>query len=216
MDYVYDILINLNSSKTYEFYEWRDSDNLYHIRKAPLIKVSDKQFLDIKYNNILISKNILEKIKKKTEVYQDLNVYYINYLCVFACDLDIIVIEFNKDGYSINKSNMLLEEADDTLYETSELDCEVIEYTIIKKDYIYDVDNTRHENEIKKYINKEINKAIKFCEYNKLKYLYYEWFNKKNDDINTIIKDMKKIFNTDYSAKHESLAKVIKLSNTSI
>ena len=61
MNYIYDILINLNNSKNYEFYEWRDSDNIFHIRKVPILKVSNDKFLDIKRNNIIIDKDILNK-----------------------------------------------------------------------------------------------------------------------------------------------------------
>ena len=216
MNYVYDILINLNNKKNYEFYEWRDSDNIYHIRKVPIFKISDKQFLDIKKNNIIIDKNFLYNIKNKTEVYQDLNVTHINYLCVFACDFDVIVIEFNKEGYSINKSNMLLEEADDTLYESGDLEDYVIDYKIIDNNYLYSLDNTRYEEEVKNCISSEINYLVKTKDYTKLKYLYYEWYKEKTNDIKKIIEDLRKILDIDYSTKHDSLFDIIKLSNSNI
>ncbi len=214
MNYIYDILINLNNSKSYEFYEWRDSDNIFHIRKVPILKVSNDKFLDIKRNNIIIDKDILNKIKNKTEVYQDLNVSFINYLCVFACDIDVIVVEFNKDGYSINKSNMLLEEADDTLFEVCELDNDEVEYEILDSNYKYNIDDTRYEEEVKSYISSEINYLVKKRDYTKLKYLYYEWYNKKNNDMKSVIKDLKNILKIDYSNKHDNLFDIIKLSNS--
>lgn len=216
MNYVYDILVNLSNKKSYEFYEWRDNDNIYHIRKVPIFKISNEQFLDIKKNNILVDKNFLNKIKNKTEVYKDLNVGYINYLCVFACDLDVIVVEFNKDGYSISKSNMLLEEADDTLYEVDELDVDIIDYKIIDINFLCSLDNTRYEEEVKNFINSEINYLAKTKDYTKLKYLYYEWYKEKSSDIKKIVDSLRKILNIDYSDKHDTLFDIIKLSNGSM
>ena len=164
----------------------------------------------------MIDKDFIYKIKNKTEVYRDLNVSYIDYLCAFACSQDIIVVEFNKDGYSTCKSNMLLEEAEDTLYEVDDLEVYNIHYEVINKKSYINLNNTRYEEEVKKYIDNEINYLIKSRDYMKLKYLYYEWYKKKSNDIKKIISDLRKIINDDYSLKHDKLFDIIKLSNGSV
>ena len=214
MNYIYDILINLNNKKNYEFYEWKDNDSILHVRKIPIIKINNATFLNIKKYNFIVDNNILNRIKNKTEIYQDLNIYYLKYLCCFVCTQDIIVVEFNKDGYSINKSNLLLEEASDALYESNELEIETINYKLLNKSYKENINNTRYEEEIKRKINKEIYYTIKINDYDKLKYLYYEWYNKKDNNINNIISGLKNIIRNEFSNRHEKFYNVIKLCNT--
>ena len=51
MNYIYDILLNFNDIY-YDFYEWNISDNIEHIRKIPLFKISIKDMITIKNNYI--------------------------------------------------------------------------------------------------------------------------------------------------------------------
>ena len=48
MNYIYDVLLNFND-KLYEFYDWNKSDDVKHVRRVPIFKISTKQFLDISY-----------------------------------------------------------------------------------------------------------------------------------------------------------------------
>jgi len=59
----------------------------------------------------------------------------------------------------------------------------------------------------------EIEKLVKNKNYIKLKYLYYEWFNKKNNDIDSIINNLSNITNEEISKKHISFLELINLSN---
>ena len=85
---------------------------------------------------------------------------------------------------------------------------------IAYSNYKYNIDDTRYEEEVKSYISSEINYLVKKRDYTKLKYLYYEWYNKKNNDMKSVIKDLKNILKIDYSNKHDNLFDIIKLSNS--
>jgi len=59
----------------------------------------------------------------------------------------------------------------------------------------------------------EIKKLVENKNFKKLKYLYYEWFNKKNNDIDSIINNLSNITNEEISKKHISFLELINLSN---
>ena len=80
---VYDILVNLiDSERVYEFFEWSTKDDIEHIKKIPLVKVSS-HFLDnaIKHT-IVIENELLNDIYQKTEVYHKDKVSVIDYVCL--------------------------------------------------------------------------------------------------------------------------------------
>ena len=66
MNYIYDVLANFNDC-FYDFYDWNDSDNIIHIKKLPILKVSIDFFNKIKYCDVLVGSCLLEKIYRKTE-----------------------------------------------------------------------------------------------------------------------------------------------------
>ena len=47
MNYIYDVVLNLQK-EYYDFYEWNQNDNIFHMRKIPIIKINKKQLLEIK------------------------------------------------------------------------------------------------------------------------------------------------------------------------
>ena len=83
---------------------------------------------------------------------------------------------------------MLLDEAEDTLNIAKRCKTIDIEYNIIShnNNYFY----TRSEREIKSYLTDEINTDYSNKDYSKLRYLYFEYYNKSIDDINTIYKQL--------------------------
>ena len=46
MSYVYDLVLNFNND-LYEFYEWKQDDVIYHIKRIHLIKVDSKTYNEI-------------------------------------------------------------------------------------------------------------------------------------------------------------------------
>jgi hypothetical protein len=70
---------------------------------------------------------------------------------------------------------------------------------------------TRYENNLIKYIKKDLNLCYREKNLSKLKYLYYEYFNKQCDDLDNIyhslINELKNV-----NEKHYNLYNLIKLS----
>ena len=184
MGYIYDILVNFNEKEIYEFFEWNKNDNIEHLRKTPIFKVRTKVFNDFKNNYVKVSQMFLNKFKNKTEKFTSQSIGMIEYCAIITDGMDLVVIEFDSEGVSILKSSMLLDEAEDTLEESDLLDVTEIDYAVINTKTTNNRFTTRHENEVLNYISCEINHLIKKKQHNKLKYLYYEWFNKKENNIN--------------------------------
>ena len=65
MIYIYDILLNFNTSLI-EFFEWEENDLIKYIKKIPIYKVSDDFLYNLVNNEIKIESNFLNNIKDKT------------------------------------------------------------------------------------------------------------------------------------------------------
>lgn len=212
MNYIYDILVNFNDKEIYNFYEWEKTDNIEHLRRIPIFKIDSKTLKDFKNNRVKVCKDFIFKIKNKTELFHNKIIEFIEYASIFTDGSDLIIIEFSKDGEQILRSSMLLDEAEDALDESDLMLETHIDYEIIEK-LNYDEFKTRNERKILNYIKKELNLLIKSKKYEKLKYLYFEWYNKKEDNVNKIIEGLNKILKLDFSSKHTKFFELIKFSN---
>lgn len=212
MNYIYDILVNFNDKEIYDFFEWEKTDDIEHIRRIPIFKVDSKTLYDFKNNKIKVDKDFLSKIKNKTEVFANKMIEYIEYATIISDGSDLVVIEFDSNGNYLLKSSMLLDEAEDTLEESEMFETTKINYNIIEK-INYNKFLTRNERKIINYIKKEINYLIKVKNFDKLKYLYFEWYNKKENNINKTIDGLNSILTIDFSSKHSKLFELIKFSN---
>ena len=63
MDYVYDIVLNFQTTY-YDFYEWKSTDNIINIKKLPIYKITNKDYLNLKHHDITIDLNTLPKQNK--------------------------------------------------------------------------------------------------------------------------------------------------------
>lgn len=181
MSYIYDILLNFKD-ELYDFYEWNKNDNIIHVRKIPIIKISSNDLLNIKNNNVVIDLDFLERIRNKTEVFTSKNTKNIEYACLLTDGSYIMGI--SKQNKIIKKSSLLLDEEMDSLEEIENEEIKEINYRILSKMNI-DTFKTRKQLEIEVYLKKEIEKIKNQDE--KLKYIYYECFNEKEDLIDKII-----------------------------
>ena len=211
MNYIYDILVNFNS-EALEFYEWDKTDNIEHIRRIPLFKINSKTLKDLKNNIVKVNEKFLEKINEKTEMYINKMIDYLKYASIFTDGSDLVVIEFSKSGENILKSMMLIDEAEEVLDESELLNETNIEYDIIKVNNVKQF-LTRNQKKILSYLKNEIDQLIKNKNFNKLKYLYYEWYDTKIDNMEKIINDLYKIIDIDFSDKHIKFYDLIKFSN---
>lgn len=181
MTYIYDILLNFKD-ELYDFFDWNKTDNIIHIRKIPILKIDTKDLINIKNNNIVIDEKILEQIKNKAEIFTPKNIKKMGYM--FLLSDGKYVLGVLKQGRKIKKSSLLIDEEMDILDEIDNLEKINIDYKIIAKEYNDEL-KTRKQKETEKFIKKELNKIKN--EDDKLKYLYYECFNEKEENIEKII-----------------------------
>ena len=194
MKYIYDIMLNFNE-KFYDFFEWNENDLIEYVKKIPVFKVSNKIINDLKNNDVIVDSEFVEEIYNKTEIYLNTNVGNIEYSSLFVSDDLVIAIEFNEKGKVIYKSDLLLDEALDVINISSKLKEIKLIYKVVKENKIY----FKSREEIKRlnFINNEIDELYKNNNIEKIKYLYYECFNKLENTTKLMIKDLKKYDNND-------------------
>lgn len=190
MNYIYDILLDFNNI-LYDFFDWNEEDKIIHVRKIPLIKVSLNTYNDIKYNKIQLLQNELDKIKNKTEIFDNHKIKNIEYACLISNGIEVFALAFDGNGTSNKYSNLLLDENEEVIEVAQRIEESKLEFKIIdfNKKYFY---LTRKDISIMEYIDLEINNLKNNKEYEKIKYLYYELFDEKNDDIKIMIDRIKK------------------------
>lgn len=184
MNYIYDITVNFNETY-YDFFEWNKNDQLLHIRKAPIFKVDTDDFNKI-FNNIILL-NEYDKIANKTQTYGKKNK---NIDCCLFCDENnIIAIEFDEKGISTNISSITVEEELDIL-ECLKLKKKEIDFKVLGKRKKYH--QTRYERKNKSYIKNFINNLSIETDEEKIKYLYFEYYNKFNNNTKDALDKLKK------------------------
>lgn len=190
MDYVYDIVLNFQNNY-YEFYEWKSSDKIINVKKVPIYKISTKDYLNIKEHSITIDKISLPKQSK---------------LFLVTNGFEIMGLLINNKGQIIKKSSLIFEESDDILS-----DIEDIKSINIK----YQIDNF-HKQQLMSRANEEkmqyIGNCLKNIDKQKdeyfLKYLYYDIYDAKEDDIDKIYQDLIKLANNDIPKMYYYLKRV--------
>lgn len=206
MTYINDIFINLNYDY-FEFYEWNKKDYIEHLKKIPIIKISNKDLINIINYSITIDCTFIANYILKCEKYNCNKCF--NYISL-TNGTNAIVISFNEKGKVLKKSSLIFEDEENICIEARDLKRINIPYKITKKEKITNL--TRYEKERIKYILKNIKKISS----NRLKYLYYDCFNKEEDNIhliiNTISKELKKD-NIDVYNKSNNLFNLIYQQN---
>lgn len=210
MNYYYDIILNWNELRAYDFYEWNDFDSLELIKKIPLIKIKHKTFLDLVTHNVKIDVSFLEIIKDKTLVSDKKDLKRIEYAALFTDTKNVIAIEFNEKGKSISRSKLLVDDELNVLEVIYGLKDTNIDYEIRE---LLSTENTlRQEKDAKRLIQVEIKNLYQNKEIDKLKYLYYEYKKEKVEDIDYIYENIMHDLNTKFNKEILKLYYIIKLS----
>ena len=214
MNYYYDIILNWSEDKAYDFYEWNDFDSLELIKKIPLFKIKHKAFLDIATNSIKVDQKFLELIADKTLVSDKKNFKRIEYACLFTDTKNVYALEFDKEGNSISRSKLLVDD------ELNVLECiygmkeTQLEYVV--KENLKMGSTLRQIKEAKKLIVLEINNLYQNKDIAKLKYLYYEYKKENIDDIDYIYEEIMHDLNKEFNEDILKLYYIIKLSYHSV
>ena len=184
MTYAYDLTLNFNT-ELFEFFEWQKDDAISHIKRVPLIRIKPIYYNDILNNDVSFKNDFLLLIFNKSELYTNSIPKIIPYACLLTDGYRSIALVLDNYGKIIKYSSLLLDEEEDILYLSKRLSLYKLDYEIIKEGNNINF-NTRQETKIIKYITKELRKSYDNKEYNKLKYLYYEYFNEQIDDYEKI------------------------------
>ncbi len=210
MNYYYDIILNWNDSRAYEFYEWNDTDYLELIKKIPLFKIKHKAFIEILTHNIKLDKEIMDIIQDKTLLSGKNLVSKISYACLITDGKNVLALEFRDDGTSINRSKILIDD---------EINILEVTYNLKEYNFLYELLNEldmnnmlRQEREAKHLIMLEVNNLYKNRDEAKLKYLYYEYKKEKIDNIDIIYHNLMEDINSSFNKDILKLYYIIKLS----
>ncbi len=182
MNYIYDILLNFHEI-LYDFYDWNPSDNIINIRKIPLLKISSTQLKEIKENFIHFDSTLLKRIENRTELFSGKDIQYIQYCCLFSDGTEVIAVVIKNN--SLKKSRLLVDEELEVLEVVTRLNEEQITYQIVKKEKQIEF-KTRKEMDTEKMIRRHLKKLKEENALQQLRYLYYECFNEKEEDLNKI------------------------------
>ena len=184
MNYIYDILLNFHET-LYDFYDWNPSDNIINVRKIPLLKISSNQLKDIKENIVHFDDELYKRIENRTELFAGKDIKYIEYCCLFSDGSEVIAILIKNNN--LQKSRLLVDEELEVLEVVTRLNEEQITYQIIKKEKRIEY-KTRKEIDTEKMIRRHLKKLKEENALQQLRYLYYECFNEKEEDISKILK----------------------------
>ena len=105
MNYIYDIYLNFNKN-LFDFFDWNKNDKYTHIKMIPIFKIKEEDIKKIITNTIKLNKEELDLIYKKTTTC-DKNKKQKN-CCLFCDKNNVIAIEFDDAGLSINKSYLFI------------------------------------------------------------------------------------------------------------
>lgn len=210
MCYVYDIVLNFNNY-LYEFYEWKKEDSLTHIKRINLIRVDSVTYNNVYDNIVTFNNELLLSIFNKCEYYTNRTIETIPYAFLLTDSYRVMGILLDNNGKTIKYSSLLLDEEEDILDVSSKLAEVKLDYKKLMKREKNEF-KTRQEINIINYIKKDLDTDYKNNDINKLKYLYYEYFNKQNDDIDVIYHELLEELSKDINEKHYDLYNLIKLS----
>lgn len=209
MYYYYDVLLNFGSDDNmHEFYEWTENDPVEYVKKIPLFRVPTGVLIDnLKYQT-KYEETFLNQIKNKTILKSNREEKVTTFIISDA--KNALALELDNNGVVISRSRLL---------PSDELNLSEAMFTMQESDLTYEKLNEyknktslRQEREIKSLILCEIDTLYKSNQNSKLKYLYYEWFNKSSDNIEKIYKEMMDSLQKEYNNNLKKVYDFIKLS----
>ena len=198
MNYIYDIALNFQKYFC-EFFEWKRSDKITTIRKVPIYRISSKDIIILKYNEVILNDKFMQILKK------DLGNINKN-ICLVSDGNIAIGLLLSNTGKLLKRSSLLYDEEDEVCSYAMEFDIQNIEY--LKNKRIKYNDELRICRERKKILHDYLSKITDIMVW---KYLYYECFNTDCEDIQKIKKDLLRIANLGYGELNNKLYESIML-----
>ena len=203
MNYIYDVILDFQK-EYYDFYEWNKNDNIFHMRKIPILKINEKQFNEIKNNIVQFSKATTKLFNFKTaERFKQNNITKMKYTIIISTENQAMGIKINKNGIIQLKSSLLPDEQDDVIEIIKFQNDAKLEYKIIKNNKNNNF-KTRFEIENENFIYNELDKVYEQKNIQKLNYIYLECFNKQEPNIDLAYKKLK----SEISKTNENFKKI--------
>lgn len=205
MNYVYDVLVNLNE-EMYDFYDWEESDKFTHVRRVPIFKINEDTFYDFLTKKIKVNEEFMNTIKDKTQVFGGRNIDILKYGSIISNGYNAIMIELNDQGEIKRKSKFLINEEIEIIEVASSLKTYNINYNLLNNK-ISTNKMIRSEKKLIKNILKELENLKNDNE--KIDYLYYEWF--ETEEGNNKYEKLTKNIKSKFTNKHEEFLELLNL-----
>lgn len=185
MKYIYDVTLNFNE-QFYDFFEWNNSDYIYHIKKIPIVEINKNDFINIFNNYVKLDNETYNMIKNKTEIYGNKE---LKLTCILIKNENyLFALKFDDNRKSKEISSILVEEEFDILEVKTKVNND-IKYKIISARSV--MKNTRNEEKNLKLLSEQINNLNLNQDKEKIKYLYFEHFGNINENENDALKKLK-------------------------
>lgn len=190
MDYIYDIVLNFQNNY-YDFFEWKATDKVINIKKILVYKVNNQDYLNLKYNEVVIDR---QNIPKQTKMFLVTN------------GIEVMGLLLDNSGKVIKRSSLLFDEADEVLEDKEFIKELQLKYqkNIPKKHLL----QSRVNMEKTKYLEKYFSKIDKFKDEYLLKYIHYDIYNKEEKNIDKVYQELKSLINNNINKIYESIQKV--------
>ena len=190
MDYIYDIVLNFQNNY-YDFYEWKSTDKVINIKKILVYKVNNQDYLNLKYNEIILDKKILPTQTK---------------MFLVTNGIEVMGILLDNDGKIIKRSSLIFDESDEVLEEKETIKTLPLKYkkNIIKPHIVYN----RILTEKMKFLQKYFSNIDKLKDEYLLKYIYYDIYNIEENNINKVYKKLQELIYEDINTIYNSIKKI--------
>ncbi len=214
MIYIYDILLNwTDTDKIYEFFEWQPNDMIEHVKKMPLLKIAGETLSHFMNDVVKVERSFLEKIDQKSEIFCQKKTECIAFACLLTDGKRVVAVEFDDDGRSIYRSHLLLDEEVEILEISERLNEQEVPYHIV--DHYEEVFYlTRQEEMMKRYLLRELKNTYQHKNYQKLHYLYSEYFDDDIQDPQEMYQKFLESIQKEFNEKHQRIYELLKLSHT--
>ena len=190
MDYIYDIVLNFQK-EYYDFYEWKATDKIINIKKILVYITNDQDYLNLKYNEVVLDKSILPKQIK---------------MFLVTNGKEVMALLLDNNGKIIKKSSLLFDEAEEVWEEKESIKELPLKYQ--KNIVTPHISYSRIHIEKRKFLENYLLKLdIKKDEY-LLNYIYYDIFNKEEENINKIYKELRDLMNENIEKIYISIKRV--------
>lgn len=213
VNYYYDIILNFTKDNL-AFYEWDQTDRLVYLDKIPIFKVDSGDLLVFVQSNFKVTIDFLKSIAAKTVVNHKRTSREIVYAVIFTDGKSTIAWQFNSQGKSIAHSQLLPEDDLNVLEISSGLKRKLISY--IKLNALKSEPDLREVKKIKQVIKTELHKLYQTQNQAQMSFLFLEWFNEFEPDLEVMYHKMLKALASDLDLKQEKIYRLIKLASTKV